>query len=158
MSDPKQIIESDRSVESGSPVQKRQSVTVNVQTNEHAQLEIMVTFDSAEARGQIGLRPKVLLQESIYGLEIILPQAHPTEPVVYIDLYHGSPVAQEAGDPDTGIAQIILHSPIHGPDPMGRVRFYPDKRGTRVDFELGVGQFFEAEDGRMVVEYGYPVE
>lgn len=42
MSDPKQIIENDQPVESGPPVQKRQPVTVNVQTNEHGQLEIML--------------------------------------------------------------------------------------------------------------------
>jgi hypothetical protein len=93
--------------------------------------ELLLAFDEPEARGTIVLR------ECVYGLEVVLPDLSP-DPVALLDLWHASPAGQSGRRPNdpAPVLQVIVHSPTQTEDPMGRVRFFPER--TVVDLELGV--------------------
>lgn len=114
--------------------------------DEQPRKELVVRFDDSEARGT------VILRECAYGLEIILPDAAAL-PVGALDFWHTSPAGQAERSPDdpAPVAQIILHSPAQTDDPVGRVRFFPDR--TVVDFETGVTR--QAGPGAAPACYGY---
>jgi len=115
-----------------------------------AQEELIVVFDQPEARRTL------ILRECAYGLELLLPSLSPY-PVAVLDFWYTSEAGQSERDPadPAPVAQIVIHSPAQTEDPVGRVRFFPQR--TLVDFERGVERLETQRAGYVDLCYAYPL-
>jgi hypothetical protein len=89
--------------------------------------QLILEFNQAEAKG------KIVLQESVYGLDIILPDYAPY-PVALIDLFYLSEEGKESDREK--IPQIVIQDPMTTNDALAYARFY--EHAARIAFENGV--------------------
>jgi hypothetical protein len=102
-------------------------ITVTFNHTEEGVDQLILEFNQAEAKG------KIALQESAYGLDIILPEYCPY-PVALVDLFYLSNAAKD-GD-RAQIPQIVIQDPMTTDDALAYVRFY--EHAARIAFENGV--------------------
>ena len=111
--------------------------------------EIVIEFESDDGYS----RGKVILRESIYGIEIVCPEVDPNHEIALLDMWS---MNRSIGvDPvvnwDERVLQIILYSPKQTEDPVVHAEFY---RGQTVtSFESGVESKLDPHrnDGRFPI-------